>query len=393
MKETDIKPSSRKAMRYRGVECLNCGHPLDLSDRYCSYCGQINTTKRLSLKDFANEFILSVVTYDSRFRFTLKDLLFKPGTITRNYVTGKRIKYANPFRFFLSASIFYFILLGLVSLFKGTNDDVSIATDKIIVNGEEIPINTTPTDSIDINLSELKNIPAIHQEQLSIIEETVNASIKEGIAASKKAKEEEEKGFKFREEKEFENKTYLDDLIGKGFYFNKFYEETDIKNPTKALDSLKFEKTKTNLWLYSKNKDIDRVKENPLRFLSYLASKTPFFLFFFAPIFALFFWLIYSKKRANYMEHLVFIFHIFSWLFLVLIIGFIIDSMIPGSSNTITALLIIFIGPFYFYKALRNFYKQRRLITLIKFVFLNFIFIWGASFFAIFFFAVTAILF
>jgi hypothetical protein len=110
VKETPIKANSRKAKRYRGVECLNCGHPLDLTDRFCAYRGQINTTKRLTLKDFISEFVLSVFTYDSKFWYTLKDLLFKPGRITRNYVDGKRLHYANPFRFFLSASIFYFIL-------------------------------------------------------------------------------------------------------------------------------------------------------------------------------------------------------------------------------------------------------------------------------------------
>jgi len=94
------KQTGRKAAKYRGVKCLNCGHPLDLSDVYCSYCGQINSTKKLSLGDFFKEFFSSIVNYDSRLRYTLKDLLFKPGTITKNYVGGQRLKYASPFRFF-----------------------------------------------------------------------------------------------------------------------------------------------------------------------------------------------------------------------------------------------------------------------------------------------------
>jgi hypothetical protein len=46
------KTNGRKAVKYRGAKCLNCGTPLDLSDVYCSYCGQLNTTKSLSIKDF-----------------------------------------------------------------------------------------------------------------------------------------------------------------------------------------------------------------------------------------------------------------------------------------------------------------------------------------------------
>ncbi len=393
VKETNIKSTSRKAMNYRGIECLNCGHPLDLTDRYCAYCGQLNTTKRLSLLDFINEFVLSVFTYDSRFRFTLKDLLFKPGTITKNYVTGKRIKYANPFRFFLSASILYFLLIAAISLFKDSNE-ISFEENKMNINGEEIVISDINQDSIpEVNLSPLKEIEHLHQssEDLTALEKEINDAIKEGVA-NRKNKEEEKSTYTYKPEENFKKRNFIDETIAKGVFFNKFYDATGIKNPTKALDSLHYEKSKINLWLYSKNKDIDRVKENPIAFTNYLASKTPFFMFFFAPFFALFFWAIYSKKRANYMEHLVFIFHIFSWIFIVLLITLPIE-FIFNTDGIIATILVTLVGPFYFYKALRNFYKQRRLITLIKFVFLNFIFFIGTSIFAIFFFAITAILF
>ncbi|TVZ52996.1 uncharacterized protein DUF3667 [Dokdonia sp. Hel_I_53] len=377
-------------MHYRGVECLNCGHPLDLTDRFCAYCGQINTTKRLSLADFFNEFVLSVFTYDSRFRYTLKDLLFKPGTITKNYAKGKRLKYANPFRFFLSASIFYFILLAIVGFFE-TPQEISFTDNKITVNGEEVPLNTINEDSLNLDLKSLKNIT--NESELNTAEEKLNQEIKAGIVSIKKSKDKKEDNtYVYISEEEIKKHNFINRLAKKGAFFHSFYETTDIKNADLALDSIHYEKTKMNLWLYSKNKDYDRIKENPVRFASYLASKTPFFLFFFAPIFALFFWIIYSKKKANYMEHLVFIFHIFSWIFVVLIICLLPDILLPGD-HLLSSIIILFIGPFYFYKALRNFYKQQRLITLIKFVFLNFVFMMGASVFAFFFFAITAILF
>ena len=120
------KQTGRKAAKYRGVKCLNCSHPLDLSDVYCSYCGQINSMKKLSLGDYIKEFFSSIVNYDSRLRYTLKDILFKPGTITKNYVGGQRLKYANPFRFFLSVSIIYFLLQSLITTFSGNNTFVNL---------------------------------------------------------------------------------------------------------------------------------------------------------------------------------------------------------------------------------------------------------------------------
>ena len=112
-----VSQKSRKHFKYRSNECLNCGQPLDLSDVYCPYCSQLNSTKALSLKDFIGEFVNSIVSYDSRLRYTVFDLLFRPGRITRNYVEGQRLKYANPFRFFLSVSIIYFILFGIINTY------------------------------------------------------------------------------------------------------------------------------------------------------------------------------------------------------------------------------------------------------------------------------------
>ena len=89
------------------------------------------------------------------------------------------------------------------------------------------------------------------------------------------------------------------------------------------------------------------------------------------------------------MEHLVFIFHIFSWIFVVLLVSLIPDKLLP-TQNLIAGLLLMLIGPFYFYKALRNFYKQSRVITIIKFVLLNIAFLIGTSLFALIFFALTA---
>ncbi len=378
-------------MRYRGVECLNCGHPLDLTDRFCAYCGQINTTKRLTLKDFLSEFVLSVFTYDSRFWHTLKDLLFKPGTITRYYVDGKRFHYANPFRFFLSASIFYFIIVGLFSFFE--NENVRQGNFRVFGDGKET-VQEEQLDQIfqDSILTHLEGAPPLINDDITeVIQEAKKEAKKSNQAKKRRDSIKASNGlpYDYVPEKEMDTLFALESFFTKFQLFQEFYRATDISDTDKALDSLKYSKSKTNVWLYNKTEAIDRIEKNPLRFLNYLASKTPFFIFFFSPIYALFFWLIYSKKRANYMEHLVFIFHIFSWVFVVLLVCLIPDKLLP-TQNLFAGVLLTLLGPFYFYKALRNFYKQSRVITLIKFVFLNIVFWIGTSVFALIFFALTA---
>ncbi len=380
MKETPIKPNSRKATKYRGVSCLNCGHPLDLSDRYCSYCGQLNTTKRLVLKDFFLEFLQSIFTYDSRFRFTLKDLLVKPGTITKNYVEGKRFSYANPFRFFLSLSIAYFIAVAIVGFFKDTEN---------VINPNFLFMNSdTPIEIVSNNpevAAVLDSIQTQPELQNTPLDSLINAQIANTEAIV-------DTSYTYIPEKDLDSLFVLERISKKFELFRDFRKYTEISNAARGLDSLHYEKDRWNIWVYDRSNLPERIQENPIKFATFLTSKTPFFLFFFAPFFALFFWLIYSKKKYNYMEHLIFIFHIFSWVFLVLLIVLPIDLLIPRE-NIIAKTVLLLIGPFYFYKALRNFYKQNRVFTIIKFVFLNVVFFIATTIFATMFFLVAATFF
>ncbi len=339
----------RKAAEFKGTKCLNCGHPLELTDKYCSNCSQLNSTKQLSLNDFFQEFVSSIFTYDSRLRYTIKDLLFKPGTITRNYVNGQRLKYANPFRFFLSVSIIYFILQGFSSNFNTSNNNFSAKID-----GN--PSTITNTDSLKTKIDSILKKNNLETRYLSDVDlDTIQWSTR---------------------------------TIKRFYIYREFYNNTKIKNPKIALDSLKHQKTSLNKWIYNKNNAIDRALENPFGFAQYLMTKIPFFLFFFAPFFAFFFWIFYSTKNYNYMEHLIFIFHIFSFVFLLLLICFIPDLIL--NDGIFAGITITFIGPFYFYKALRNFYKQRRLMTLFKFVLLNITFFIGSTIAALLFFSISA---
>lgn len=365
------KQTSRKASIYRGVSCLNCEHPLDLSDVYCPYCGQLNSTKKLSFSDFFKEFFVSIFNYDSRIRHTIKDLLFKPGTITKNYVEGKRLKYANPFRFFLSASIIYFLLQNLIGLLNsGNNSFVNINNGDQEEAIEEI-----------VNEQVMNNIP--NSPTMKLNKDTL--FIEKDTILLKQPKKEKPT---YITQKELDTLPFVEGIAERINTYRDFYTASEIKNPKIALDSLNHTNTKYTRWLYSKNKSFDKIKEDPFSFVNYLLNKVPFFLFFFAPFFALFFWLIYSKKKYTYMEHLVFIFHIFSFVFLAMLISLLPDLLI--GDDILFGILILLIGPFYFYKALRNFYQQSRIITLIKFVALNIVFSLSASIIAVLFFLITA---
>lgn len=426
-KPTEAKPKTirfkgRKAMEYRGTKCLNCGHPLKLSDVYCSYCGQLNTKKNLALTDFIAEFVGSIITYDSRFNYTLRDLMLKPGVITRNYVQGQRLKYANPFRFFLSVSIIYFLIQGILASVTGTN---TWFKENNSVNNKEI--NFGPSDKAKIftkehldtlNLDSMlrsqspeldlmlknKNIPGMAQldsalkrtnpEQDSIkqLEDSWTAT---QIDSANKRYHPFALNDAKRDSLDYISEVDLDTLgwtmrtVERFMLYRDFYKLTDITDPYRALDSLKHSPTTYNRFVYNKNESIDRIIDSPSNFITYLMNKIPFFVFFFAPLYALFFLLFYAGSEKTYMEHLVFIFHIFSFVFVGMLLALLPDIFI-FKNPVVMGIFLVLVGPFYFYKALRNFYKQSRFVTILKFIMLNIVFTIGANLTALIFFAVSA---
>ncbi len=372
--EKSVKKRGRKSAKYRGAECLNCRQPLELTDLYCSYCGQLNTTKQLSLKDFFGEFIGSVLTYDSRLRYTIKDLLFKPGRITYNYVKGQRLKYANPFRFFLSVSIIYFLVQSLISTVTGKSQfTVNNSKDTIEIDSLLNPSNVLLAP--DTNY-EIVN-PAITGDTLIINKDTIVNLSKEKTTV-----------FEHISEKDLDKIAWTERTAKRIMLYRSFYTAHEIKSSKQALDSLNHRNNRFNRWLYEKNEAAERVIENPYGFLDYLMGKVPFFLFFFTPFFAFFFWLIYSKKKYTYIEHMVFIFHIFSFIFLALLLLIIPNYFVEEA--VFSVVLFALIGPLYFYKALRNFYKQGRLVTILKCIFLNIVFAFSATAAALLFFSISA---
>ncbi|MFM7896572.1 MAG: DUF3667 domain-containing protein [Flavobacterium sp.] len=147
----------RKDLKYRGTNCINCETPLDISEKYCHHCGQLNSTKKLEIKDFIEEFFANFYAYDSRLRNSIISLFSKPGVLARRFNEGKRHTYANPFRLFLSVSIILFITYNLS---EGNNTE----------SPEEIKVEEKLTDQ---QKQDLKKIDSLSNK---IISENQNAS-------------------------------------------------------------------------------------------------------------------------------------------------------------------------------------------------------------------------
>jgi hypothetical protein len=148
-----------------------------------------------------------------------------------------------------------------------------------------------------------------------------------------------------------------------------------------ALDSLNYEKTRWNVYYYKKAQDINKLRNDEGQIKNYLEkvfSKISIALFFLLPVFTLFLALIYFRHKRNYTEHLVFVFNIQTVFFLLLLFSFILNRLVNTDIEFIISMFVL-IFLFYLYKSLRNFYKQGRLKTIIKFILLNFAYFFLAT--------------
>jgi hypothetical protein len=92
--------------------CFNCGENLTPTDTYCFNCGQRLDDNNLTLKAVFHEFIENYLSFDTRIGRTILPFLFQPGKLVSEFIKGKRVRFVNPFRFYLLISIFFFFILG-----------------------------------------------------------------------------------------------------------------------------------------------------------------------------------------------------------------------------------------------------------------------------------------
>jgi hypothetical protein len=329
----------KKNINYKGIECLNCFQPLHSSDNFCSNCGQKNDIRKPQLFQLLSEFFYSFYALDSKFLRTIIPLLTKPGKVTTDFFDGKRLRYMNPFRFYINVSIFFFLIQSIVGFFETFSEDYTPN------------MNPKIASSINLDTLEQKKIDSIL------------------VANSKDVKQ-----------RDSVKENFNQSLVKESLFFKKietFYkysESNQLVTTEVALNNLNYPVTFNNRLLYKKTSDILKLKENAAyreQLLNKINSNISIALFLMLPIFALFFKLVYIKRNYSYMEHLVFIFHTQSVFFLLLICFFLFDKTFKTDIGI--ALLLMSFG-FYLYRAMKNFYCQSTMKTFVKYSFLILVF-------------------
>ncbi|MEQ1781837.1 MAG: DUF3667 domain-containing protein [Hyphomonadaceae bacterium] len=104
--------------------CPNCG--AELHGEFCSACGQPAHLHR-TLGHMVEEFLHGILHFDTRAWRTLPLLVFRPGTLTREYIHGKRARYISPLAMFL---LLIFTMFAVFAFAGGASIGVGNVSDE-----------------------------------------------------------------------------------------------------------------------------------------------------------------------------------------------------------------------------------------------------------------------
>jgi len=334
-------PGGKRRQRKQLTHCENCG--AELSGKYCAQCGQPAIDYRRSFRHVIVDVLDSFLNWDSKFFATIGLLIVKPWRLTNEFLAGKRVRYLNPLRLYLLASILFFFAVnygarGLhVDPSKlGPKDRAEIEAD---LKKEDLPPEARA--KLERLLREPSPPPAPAVPPASGTPSLPRAS-SPAVEASAPAAPPKE----------------------------TFGPVTD--RPFVIFDAGTKPSTPFEQWLEARAKD--KMGEHGTKmglFISTLFSNLPYMMLCCIPLFAFVLKVLYIRRRIFYIDHLIYALHIhtfaYTGIMLIVLATIGLNRAVPGTIAgwAIALLWIAFVVQIFL--SIRRVYRQGWFISTLKF--------------------------
>lgn len=331
-------------------DCLNCG--TIVQGKYCHACGQENVVPKESFWHMVTHFLYDITHFDGKFFTTLKDLLFKPGFLSKEYMAGRRATYLHPVKMYVFTSAIFFLLF---FSFFSPNANFKIS-DPAQMTGEE---RLEELDRIEKKLKKNKegeadSIIRRKLDKLAAMRDTtkpVTRSDYEQLDSTKFEMNISGTSHQYKTVAEYDSiQKTLPSAERDGWWMNRLIrKEININNK----------------YRYDPQAGMQKLVDSVMH-------RLPYMLFISLPLFALILKLLYvRRKNFYYADHGVFTIHLYIFTFILLLVVFAIGrygAAVWGPFGVLVVLLVLWLFV-YLYKAMRRFYGQSRWKTIIKFLF------------------------
>jgi hypothetical protein len=316
--------------------CPNCGTAL--SGQYCGNCGQRATSRLISVWELLRDAFGDLLELDSRLWRTLIPLIIRPGQLTRDYLEGRRARFMPPFRMYLVLSIVFFLVA-----FFDPREELGLLYEPQAPSATESEEDANEADAIRAEI--FRDLA----EEGIIIDQPGSTDV-----ASDAKSEDGNDG-------DSDSNCDVDDI-----------------NSADLPDWLASRLTEERLKLMC-----DRIiADDGKAFGKKLLENVPAALFVLLPLMALVLKILYPLSKRYYVEHLLFVVHNHSFIFLILILQILFTRLgallrVPETPIDVTVFAVSLYVPVYLYKSLRRVYEQGRFFTIVKFSMLGFAYFGG----------------
>lgn len=349
------------------THCENCG--ADLQGHWCAQCGQSAIEYRRSFRHVVADLLNEFLNWDSKFFNTIALLLLKPWRLTNEFLAGKRVRYVNPLRLYLLASIIFFFA-------------VNYGAKSIHVD----PSKLGPKDRAELQ-ADLKNtdLPPEAREKLEELLQDSSPSPAPSPLT--------------REPSAAAAPIASPDMAspqpsGTANGQKKYGKLTE--RPFVAFDDAK-STTPFERWIEGRAKEKMGEKGTKMGlFIATLFSNLPYMMLCCIPLFAFVLKMLYIRRRIFYIDHLIYALHIHSFFYvavmLIVLATIELTRVAPGAvAGWIIALLwIAFVTQIFL--SIRYVYRQGWFLSIFKFFFGGFVYLMVLIFaLAITFFATLAL--
>ncbi len=325
-------------------KCLNCN--ADLHGRFCHNCGQANTELKESVLSMIKDFF-AVPPIDGKFFTTLKYLLFRPGFLSKEYVSGKRTAYLLPIRIYSFISLVFFGYL--YNYFFKTEYGY-------ITNGEF----QKGSQEYQVKAKELEE-KAIYQLKMGSTDKDKNRDVLQSNINNVLSNYKDFLGFTHQ------------DL--KGAYDVRTYDS--IQNTLRPSERANYFAA---LWLRNQLMLLEKYDYDRMAITKLTNDKfnklLPKILYISLPFMAFFLTLLQSSRKEFYvLDHVIFTIHLYSTTFILILTNIWIGSMLDWinlKSDVSDGLFFILIF-IYWAMAFKNFYLESKWKTVLKFLLLVFL--------------------
>ena len=328
--------------------CLNCGDTVE--ERFCSNCGQENIELHDSALHLFIHFVQDIFHYDGKWWHTLRTLVRKPGQVEAEYLAGKRVVYIQPIRFyFLTSTIFFLLIFYIFKPYEnvGNHNPVVELEKRMHFLKKEKKERALSGDTLEINA-----LITSLQCQIDSLDPT-------DLDTSASGSNNTDFNFGLGTE-DSNNRENLDSLSWLERLFLKKTEEH-----RKAAEE-------------ENQGDTNAVYRE---LLMEWFHKLPQLIFLSLPFFAFFLKLLYfHSSRKLYVEHLIFSFYQYSYLYFLLTCYFVLTWSTDKIGNETLSDVVDYVNGFlilylfiYLMLAMRRFYGGRKRYLIIKYLILTFL--------------------